>query len=353
MRDGTTLQLSLDSRATVIVVQHPFRAYRTQPTTRMGATYQIMKDSLFQYRERGAGSHGNKLWNLAVLLLLGVLWGLAFSLARMSTETGIHPIAINYWTCLIGALLLVLYCVVTRQRVPLQRNFLFLYIVCGVLGSVIPGTLYFYAASHVSAGVLSITVATVPLVTFVGAAMFGIETPSLIRVTGVIFGIISIALLVLPGTSLPNPSAALWVLVMVVAASCYAAENLIIAARTPAGSNVFVIVTGMLVAATIMLTPVIWLSGTFTVLPWPLDRPGWAIVSMALITATAYGGFYYLVIRAGPVFASQTAYVVTLAGVLWGMVIYDEAHSLWIWASLAVMIIALTLVKPREAQGKI
>ena len=51
----------------------------------------------------------------------------------------------------------------------------------------------------------------------------------------------------------------------------------------------------------------------------------------------------------GPVFASQCAYVVTLAGVLWGILIYGEAHSTWVWASLVVMIIALSLVRPRDS----
>jgi len=282
---------------------------------------------------------------------LGIIWGLAFSLARMSTESGMHPLAINYWTCLLGALLLLLYCAVTRQGLPLKRKFLFLYIVCGLLGSVIPGTLYFYAASRISAGVLSITIATVPLITFVAAAVLRIEAMSFLRVAGVLFGIISIALLVIPDTSLPDPAAVPWVLVMVVAASCYAAENLVVASRTPPGHNVFVIVTGMLIAAIIMLTPIVWLSGTFTFISWPPGRSDWAILSMAVITATAYGGFYYLVLRAGPVYASQCAYVVTLAGVLWGILIYHEAHSVWIWVSLAAMIVALSLVKPREETG--
>jgi hypothetical protein len=33
------------------------------------------------------------------------------------------------------------------------------------------------------------------------------------------------------------------------------------------------------------------------------------------------------------------------------MLIYGEAHSAWIWASLAVMIGALSLVKPHEQTG--
>ncbi|MCH1521238.1 MAG: DMT family transporter [Arenicellales bacterium] len=290
----------------------------------------------------------DKVWDFVVLLLLGVIWGLTFSLARMSTETGLHPLTINYWTCLISAVMLIAYCIIGRQPLPLQKNFIFLYVICGILGSVIPGTLYFYAASHVSAGVLSITIAIVPLATFVGAALFKIEKASLLRVMGVFLGIFSIILLVLPDTSIPDPSATLWVLIMVIAATCYAIENLVIAARTPPNVNVFVVLTGMLMAATIMLKPVMWITDTFAWMPWPLDRSGWAIVLMAGINATAYGAFYYLIVRAGPVFASQTAYVVTLAGVLWGMVIYRETHSAWVWASLVVMFIALSLVRPRE-----
>ncbi len=307
-----------------------------------------MQDSQAPQQKHARGRLDGKVWDFVVLLLLGVFWGLSFSLARMSTETGLHPLTINYWTCLISTVTLIAYCIISRQPLPLKRNFIFLYVICGILGSVIPGTLYFYAASHVSAGVLSITIATVPLATFVGAALFKIEKASLMRVMGVFLGIFSIILLVLPDTSIPDPSAALWVLIMVVAATCYAIENLVIAARMPPNVNVFVVVTGMLMAATIMLTPVMWITDTFAWMPWPLDRSGWAIVLMAVITATAYGGFYYLVVRAGPVFASQTAYIVTLSGVLWGMVIYGETHSAWVWASLVVMFIALALVRPRE-----
>jgi drug/metabolite transporter (DMT)-like permease len=62
--------------------------------------------------------------------------------------------------------------------------------------------------------------------------------------------------------------------------------------------------------------------------------------------------FLYLVIYAGPVFASQTAYVVTLSGVLWGIMIFDDEHSLWVWLSLGVMMLALTLVTPRKDKSQ-
>lgn len=290
----------------------------------------------------------SKIWNFTILILLGIFWGLSFSLARMSTEGDFHPLAINYWMCIVSAICLGFFCFITRKRIPLTKHYLGLYVLCGLLGSVIPGTLYFYAASEVSAGVLSITVATVPLTTFVGAIILRIERPSISRILGVVLGIISIAFLVMPSTSLPKPSAAFWVLIMVLAAGCYALENLVIAIKTPKNSDVFAVVTGMLTCATIMLTPIVWWTDAFSMLPWPLTRPGWAIIAMGAITAGAYAGFFYLVMRTGPVFASQCAYLVTLAGVLWGIIIYDESHSIWVWFSLVIMIGALALVQPRE-----
>ena len=72
---------------------------------------------------------------------------------------------------------------------------------------------------------------------------------------------------------------------------------------------------------------------------------------MAAINVVAYGLFLYLVIYAGPVFASQTAYVVTLSGVFWGILIFNESHSVWIWLSMALMIVALSLVQPRQMRS--
>jgi drug/metabolite transporter (DMT)-like permease len=58
--------------------------------------------------------------------------------------------------------------------------------------------------------------------------------------------------------------------------------------------------------------------------------------------------FIHAVSRYGPVFASQTGYIVTLTGVLWGIAIFGESHSLWVWGALVSMVIGLVLVKPRK-----
>ena len=284
---------------------------------------------------------------------MGILWGLSFSLAKMATEGGAHPIGINYWVCLIGAAVLISGSFILRRPLPLRRDVLIVCTVCGVLGSVIPGTAYFYAASRLSPGVLSITIATVPLMTFLAAAVLGVERVSTTRLLGVFLGVLSIALLIGPSTSLPDRSAVPWVLLAVSSALCYTAENLFVAIRMPADVNIYTIVGGMFLAATIIMTPLVVITGTFEPLPWPWGRSEWAILGMAAITVSAYGLFLYLIRYAGPVFASQTAYVVTLSGVLWGIMIFDDEHSLWVWLSLGVMMLALGLVTPRKDKSQL
>lgn len=287
-----------------------------------------------------------RAWSL--LLFMGVIWGLTFSLAKIAADGGGHPLGITLWQTLIGAFFLIVLSVVTGQKIPVKRGNILFYIACGVLGSIVPSVLFYYAASRVSPGVLSITIATVPLMTFVAAAAFGIERIQVGRVLGVVFGILSIVLLVGPEESLPDPSVVPWVFAALVAAACYSAENLLIALRMPTDVSPFMVAGGMFIAASVIATPTVIVTGTFVPLAWPWGPVEWSIIAMSSISVVAYSLFIYLVAHAGPVFASQTAYVVTFSGVFWAVMIFDEQHSTWIWASLTIMLAALALVTPRR-----
>jgi drug/metabolite transporter (DMT)-like permease len=87
---------------------------------------------------------------------------------------------------------------------------------------------------------------------------------------------------------------------------------------------------------------------SFVPLSWPWGTVEWAIVSMAAISAVCYSLFIYLLSYAGAVFATQVAYLVTIFGIAWGIVIFDERHSVWIWLSLAAMLAGLALIRPRK-----
>ena len=82
---------------------------------------------------------------------------------------------------------------------------------------------------------------------------------------------------------------------------------------------------------------------------FPFGVIEWTVVGLGLITTIAYTMFVMTIERAGPLFASQVGYVVTLAGVFWGMLLFGESHSAWVWVSLLTMLAGLALVSPRKA----
>lgn len=103
----------------------------------------------------------------------------------------------------------------------------------------------------------------------------------------------------------------------------------------------------MFSSASVLLFPVILLTGTFFLPHWPLGTTEWAITAVAAVTLLDYFFITLLIIWAGPVFTSQAAYIVTLAGVVWGVVIFHDSHSLWIWGAICSLMIGLTFVRPR------
>jgi len=75
---------------------------------------------------------------------------------------------------------------------------------------------------------------------------------------------------------------------------------------------------------------------------------GLAIIVIAVGSGIAYAMFFYTIKASGPVFASQCAYVVTLSGVFWGIIVFSEQHTIWIWMSVIVMLLGLVLVTPDD-----
>ena len=79
-----------------------------------------------------------------------------------------------------------------------------------------------------------------------------------------------------------------------------------------------------------------------------MTAPELSLIGLGVISLLAYTMFIYAISLFGPVFASQTGYIVTFTGVIWGVIIFGESHSLWVWGALLAMIIGLVLVKPNH-----
>lgn len=282
------------------------------------------------------------------LLLMGVLWGLSFSFTRMAVESGGTPIGIAFWQTIISSIILLSFSSLRGRHFTLRRHHIGPFIIIALLGVTVPGIAFFIAASRVPSGVLAITVTLVPILTYCMALILRIEAFSTIRISGVFFGTMAILLLILPANSLPDAAATPWVLLACLSSVCYAAENIYLARRTISDIGPIRIACGMNLMAILLLGPLALAFDQMFLPALPFSILEWSIIGLGGITAIAYTMYVLTVKNSGPVFASQVGYLVTISGVFWGIAIFNEAHSAWVWASLAQMMIGLALVSPRE-----
>ena len=77
---------------------------------------------------------------------------------------------------------------------------------------------------------------------------------------------------------------------------------------------------------------------------------GCLLVLLAAVHAVVYAAYVWLAGRAGSVFASQCAYLVTGSGVVWAMALLGERFQPVVWLALAMMLAGVALVQPRAAR---
>ena len=252
------------------------------------------------------------------------------------------------WQSILSGLILLVISALFKKRLWQGLKFLGLCAFIAVCGYIIPGIIYYYAAVHVQAGILSITITLVPLLTYGFSIPLRLEKPTFKRMTGLILGTAAILFIVIPQGSLPDPSDIPWILLACLGSAFYALESIIISAKMPMKQSPVVVACVSNFIAVILLAPIVFGTGKFFILNWPLDSAGRAIIGVSVISMLAYTLYIYVIKHSGPLFASQTAYIVTLSGVFWGMAIFGEVHSNWVWISLITMLAGLALVTPRK-----
>ena len=286
-----------------------------------------------------------------LLLFMGLIWGLALSLAKVAGLNGGHPIGLALWQVVVAGSMLLLCSLLRGAPPPLRGDVLRFNLVCGATGVAFPAIALFWASLKLPAGIVAISFASMPLFTYLLSVMFGVEAGAARRLAGVFVGLAAISLLVVPEGALPAPGLAPWVLLALAASVSMSIENFVAGGYRPKNVNSLQLSCGRQYGAAVFLLPLALISGTYVVM-----TDGWGVVHSAatatgVISGVAYTCLLYVINTSGPVFASQTAYIITLSGVGWGMVIFDERHSVFIWLALALTLLAIALVTPRAPRA--
>ena len=284
----------------------------------------------------------------AVLLGSGLAWGSTQTLGKIAVSTGHQQFGLIFWQLAIGAVFLGLITLIQRKSVPLSRATLGFSVVIAVIGTIIPNSAFYYAVAHLPAGIMSIIISTVPLLSFPIALAIGMDRFSLPRLVGLLCGLAGVALIALPQASLPEIGMAAFIPIALIGPLFYACESNLVGRYGTAGMDPLQAMFLTSAVGTVLALPLALGSGQWINPVARFGPPEMALVASSLVHALAYTGYLWLAARAGAVFAAQTGYIVTATGVIWAIVVLDERYSGWVWAALVLMLFGLSLVQPRE-----
>lgn len=290
----------------------------------------------------------NPLKNLSILVLLGAIWGTGYSIARFAMTNGVPPLGYSFWQSL-GPAIIIGLIALTRNKFSLfsvtHSRF---YLISGLTGIVIPNTSMYYAAPHLPASILAVIVNTVPIIAYPMALFAGLEKFNWQRMIGIGIAFCGLMLIILPKSSLPEPTMVPWVLSTLVTPLSFAFCSIYISRSRPANTDTLTLTAGMLIFSSLLLIPLVYLGHGFYLFNFPFKAPDWIILLEIVLSSIGYLLFIKLLQIAGPVYYSLVDTIVVLTGVFWGYVIFGELLNRWTGAAVCLILLALILVTQKQ-----
>ena len=290
---------------------------------------------------------------LAWLLLLGSVWGSTIIITKHIVSSDYQPLGLIFWQLAFGALLLSIIARFRSTSLPMSWAHVRFYSVVALVGTVIPNTFTYMVAAYIPAGLLAIGIATVPMFSLLIALAIKSERFNSVRMLGILLGALAIALVLGPDADFSSQGLGLYMLVALIAPFFYAIEGNYLALKTPPNMHPLNILYGASVVGLVICAPLTFLTGSWVDLSQAWTSVEWGILANSVLHVIAYVGYIWIVGLSGAVFASQVAYIVTLSGVLLGILILGESHSSLIWIALGCMILGLILVQPKKVTNSV
>jgi drug/metabolite transporter (DMT)-like permease len=286
-----------------------------------------------------------------MLIGLGALWGGNPSFSKALVTSDLSPAAVVFWQTFIAGVLLGAVCLFRGIRIPLTRRAIIYYFVIGLMGIDVAYMTLVFVVGHVPAGYASVVILLSPVLTYLIAVMVRLETVNPMRAIGIMIGFAGAGLLVFPQGSLPSPELLPIALLAFLTPVGYAVANVYSEWGRPEGADNIALATATMFAAAIGAAVVGAVDGTFHPIWAETGQRELILFAYAAATGIAFLLFYKIVSSAGAVYLGQVGYLVTLFGVGWGILFFDESTTIWLWAAVVVVGIGVALVNLGKAKA--
>ena len=254
----------------------------------------------------------------SIFVLLSFIWGSSFILMKVSSA------ALNGWQIasvriLSAGMVFLPLAVVHLSKIP--KNKLWLVIVSGLLGNLLPAYLFAIAIDkQVNTSLAGILNSLTPLLVIVLGILFFKSTLNGRKVAGVLIGFIGLLILSLSkgGITVAN----FWFASLILLATvCYAVNVNVVSRylKDVVPLKMATVSLGFMMIPAVLMA---WQGGVFQQFMqdpesrWPV---GAAVILGIAGSAIATVFFYALIKRAGPLFASLVTYGIPVVAILWGL----------------------------------
>lgn len=283
------------------------------------------------------------------LLVLGALaFGLVIAMNRIVTTAGVPYAAYIFWQALIGGALLLAVTLLRGRPPPLDRAHLRLYLLTGLSGLSLSYMAMAFVAPKLPAGIVALELTIVPMIVYGVSLLLRTDRFHWLRAFGMILGTAGVLLIVLPETSLPEPGMAKWAVLCLAAPALFGLSIIAGERYRPRQSDPVAVASGVMLAGAAATLPFMAITGEWWAFPSPFATGHWALLAVAGLIAIAWLVMFLVLPAGGAVFYSTVGYLETLAGVGWGMLLFGERHSPYVWGALVLLFAGIYCVNRRS-----
>lgn len=286
---------------------------------------------------------------VALLFLIGAMWGGFFALIKIAVIGGVEPVSYLFWFTLLSGSWLFLAGIARGKRPRFARADVPYYLKLGLVRFTLANMILYTAQGKLPVGLMAVIMTFVPILTYCISVVVRIEKFLWRRAAGILLGFGGVLLIVLPKSSLPDPDLAIWVLIGFGAPLLHAVAYVALSEKSrPKGVDSITLSSGTLLAAAFFALPLALALGKFQLPGWPPTAGEQALLAHSVLAAVNFYAIFELIRIAGPTYMTQANFLSVGFGVVFGLVLFGESHSLFVWAAIALILGGVALVNLRR-----
>ena len=321
-------------------------ANRGDAVATLTAVFSRMAQQIYD-RERKLRQNINTLKGLFLLVFCGLIFGLDAPIAKLMSQFNAHPLGVSIWISVVACLLTLPYSIYKKDIPPFTWSLFKYFLIWGFCTCVLGDVFLLIAAEQLQASVLSIILVLEVLLVFAYSAITKLEKATTKRFLGLVIGLAGVAMAVYAQES--TGTTVWWYALAAIAVPAgYAAIDILIVVSKQVDMKPMTTLGIASLFGLLIMIPIAWHQEGFVSVSFPPGKFELGILVWGTLTVVGMLLLVLLITTAGAVFGSQAAYVMTLAGIFWSILLLGESLTTATWLALGVICIGLLLVEPKQ-----